>query len=74
MFFVTDLPDENVTVEQVSGPIEIPIGANTPRTAIVEVTIRIPEGDLGDRFTMGWGITGCARPCEYFWTWEGQEE
>ncbi|NQW17712.1 MAG: hypothetical protein HQ478_09530 [Chloroflexi bacterium] len=73
MYFHTDLPDENITLTQEKGPIEIGPDTANMRSAIVEAKILIPEGNVGDQFTMGWGLTGCPEPCNYFWTFEGKE-
>ncbi len=71
IFFITNLPSENITVLDEIGPMEVGYGV-LQKTSRLEVEIHIPEGQVGDRFTLGWGVTGCAEPCEYYWTYEGQ--
>lgn len=69
MYFITDLPEGSVEILETTDPLEIAYGA----TSKLEVAVTIPKGDLGDRFMMGWGVRGCGEECEYYWTYEGQE-
>ncbi len=69
MYFISNLPPGSVEIVRTTGPLDIAYGA----TSQLEVSIDIPKGDIGDRFTLGWGVRGCAKDCEYFWTYEGRE-
>jgi hypothetical protein len=66
--FVSDLPAENIEIVEDTGPLEIAYGA----TAKLEVKITIPKGNVGDQFTLGWGVEECVQECEYYWTYEAQ--
>ncbi|HIF70959.1 MAG TPA: hypothetical protein EYQ61_00065 [Dehalococcoidia bacterium] len=57
MCFVSDLPPESVEIVETSGPLEIKYGA----TSRLEVKVTIPKGDVGDQFTLGWGLLGCKK-------------
>ncbi|MBC8453418.1 MAG: hypothetical protein H8D69_02970 [Chloroflexi bacterium] len=68
MYFISDLPPENIEIVETTGPLEIAYG----ETAKLEVKVTIPKGNIGDQFTMGWGVEGCIQECEYYWTYEAQ--
>jgi hypothetical protein len=68
MYFISTLPPESIEIVRTTGPLKIKAGEK----AQLEVSVSIPKGDVGDWFTLGWGVRGCAEDCEYFWTYAGQ--